>query len=53
MFSILGKYMKLKVTKLTGNLQVDIKLMEQNDIILGEAEEVDQVSRRWRNRKSI
>lgn len=33
--------MKLKVARLTGNLQVDIKLMEEHEIILGGAEEVD------------
>lgn len=52
-FSVLSKFMNFSVTQLSGHLQTDIKLMDGHDVILGTPEQMDQVSRRWRNRESV
>jgi pre-mRNA-splicing helicase BRR2 len=43
----------ISVISLTGEVAVDLKLMEQNTIIIATAEEWDMMSRRWKQRKIV
>lgn len=43
----------MKVVQLIGDITVDLKLLEQSDIILATAIQWDMISRRWKQRKII
>lgn len=41
------------IAKLTGELASDIKIISQSHLVLGTPEQVDVLSRRWRQRKAV
>ncbi|KFG57293.1 putative activating signal cointegrator 1 complex subunit 3 family 1 ASCC3L1, partial [Toxoplasma gondii RUB] len=49
----LGRGLGLKLAELTGEMQHDMKLVEQSQLILATPENWDFVSRRWKTRKAL
>ena len=43
----------LKMTKLLGALQPDLKALERGNIVIATAEHWDMLSRRWKQRKNV
>ncbi|PFH35874.1 putative activating signal cointegrator 1 complex subunit 3 family 1 ASCC3L1 [Besnoitia besnoiti] len=49
----LGRGLGVKLAELTGEMQQDIKLLEQSQLVLATPEKWDFVSRRWKTRKVL
>eukprot|EP00920_Eleutheroschizon_duboscqi_P019116 GHVT01045296.1.p1 GENE.GHVT01045296.1~~GHVT01045296.1.p1 ORF type:complete len:931 (+),score=217.33 GHVT01045296.1:277-3069(+) len=43
----------LEVNRLTGDLQLDVKLLDKSDIVVATPEHWDLLSRRWKTRKAV
>lgn len=43
----------LQVVELTGDAQVDLKLLERGNIVIATPEKWDTLSRRWKQRKNV
>lgn len=49
----IGPVLQKTVVKLTGEPSTDLKLLQRGDIIIATAENWDNISRRWKQRKNV